>query len=306
MCDGGMAVRYLILARDLIMSQPALAVIIRSVDRMMAREVMLFAGGVSFFGLLALFPAFAVGASLYGIIFDTNDAQGQVARIAEVLPPSAESFLINQTSHLTEASNLALSFQGLVAAFISMFAAARGAKALIAGLNQIARRGDLRNILHFNLLAMIAVILGGTLVALSNIFVIAVPNLIEPILNWAHIEFELNGVFSPWTAAAFSMVTALSLLYRYVMQRAGETSWFASLVSAFSATTLWLAISKGFAIYVSTIVHPTAYGSLGALIVFLLWVYWASYAVFFGGALAVEIDVQRGYGPNRCSDEIED
>ena len=37
-----------------------------------------------------------------------------------------------------------------------------------------------------------------------------------------------------------------------------------------------------------------SYGPLGAVIVFLLWIYWASYAVFFGGALAVEIDRQAG------------
>ena len=89
------------------------------------------------------------------------------------------------------------------------------------------------------------------------------------------------------------MATALVLLYRFVMQRAGETSWTASLIGAGVATAAWLGASKAFTLYVAAVIDPNIYGPLGALIVFLLWVYWTSYAMFFGGALAVEIDRYR-------------
>lgn len=273
---------------------PVVLVFFRTIDRMMAREVMLFAGGAGFFGLLALFPAVLVGVAIYGLAFSSDDALNQVTRLelTGVLPPAASSFLNTQLSGLAGASNISLTLQGAIAGVIALFASARGAKAIIAGLNQIARRGDLRNILHFNLLAMAAVMAGGSLLVAANLVVLTVPNLIRPALRFFGSEAAdaAAGLFNEWTASATAMLIALSLLYRYVMQRAGETSWRASLTGAGVATLAWLGASKGFTLYVSTVVDPTLYGPLGALIVFLLWVYWTSYAVFFGGAFAVEID----------------
>jgi membrane protein len=274
-----------------------LRIMVRAIDRMMAREVMLFAGGAGFFGLLALFPAVLVGVSIYGLLFSPEDAAAQVnqLQLTGVLPPSAHAFLNAQLSGLADASRVSLTLQGGVAFVISLFAAARGAKAVIAGLNQIARRGDLRNILHFNLLAMAAVFIGGGLVLLANLVVLTVPNLIRPALRMLGSDMAdaAAGLFNEWTVSAAAMATALTLLYRFIMQRAGETSWTASLTGAGVATAAWLAASKGFTLYVAAVIDPNVYGPLGALIVFLLWVYWTSYAMFFGGALAVEIDRYR-------------
>ncbi len=283
----------------------ALRIVVRAIDRMMAREVMLFAGGASFFGLLALFPAVLVGVSLYGLLFSPEDAVAQMTRVelAGVLPPSANSFLNAQLSGLADASTLSLTFQGGIAFVIAVFASARGAKAVIAGLNQIARRGDLRNILHFNLLAMAAVFVGGALLLVANLMILTIPNLIRPALRMLGSEMAdaAAGLFNEWTVGALAMATALSLLYRFIMQRAGETSWTASLIGAGVATGAWLLASKGFTLYVSAVIDPNIYGPLGALIVFLLWVYWTSYAMFFGGALAVEIDRHRERLPSQLS-----
>lgn len=283
----------------------ALRIAVRAIDRMMAREVMLFAGGAGFFGLLALFPAVLVGVSIYGLLFSPEDAAAQVnqLQLTGVLPPSAHAFLNAQLSGLADASRVSLTLQGAVAFVISLFAAARGAKAVIAGLNQIARRGDLRNILHFNLLAMAAVFIGGGLVLLANLVVLTVPNLIRPALRMLGSDMAdaAAGLFNEWTVSAAAMATALTLLYRFIMQRAGETSWTASLTGAGVATAAWLAASKGFTLYVAAVIDPNVYGPLGALIVFLLWVYWTSYAMFFGGALAVEIDRYRERLPEQVS-----
>lgn len=277
-----------------VLAWPAVRVLVRAIDRMMAREVMLFAGGASFFGLLALFPAVLVGVAVFGLMLSPDEALNRISRLqlTGVLPPGTASFLNTQISGLAATSNVSLTLQGAVALGIALFASARGAKAIIAGLNQIARRGDLRNILHFNLLAMGAVLAGGGLLALANLLVLTVPNLLRPLLRvlGADAADAAVGVFNEWTVATATMATALILLYRYVMQRAGETSWRASLIGAGAGCATWLVASKGFTFYVSTIVNPTLYGPLGALVVFLLWVYWTSYAVFLGGAIAVEVD----------------
>ena len=292
--------RFHILAdiyRDLIkpvLAWPPLAIVIASVSRTMAREVMLFAGGVSFFTLLAIFPLIAVAAVAYGLIFDATDASQQLARLSSVMPESAQAFVETQIAPLAGTSRTALSLQGLLALTITVFAASRGAKALIAGLNQIAGMGDFRNVIKFNVLAIMTVIVGGVLLIVSNIMVLAIPNIVRPAIRWLGWEISiLNSVFNEWTAVSVTMISALVLLYRYLMRRAGEISWIASLIAASTACGLWLSLSAGFSYYVSGWVNPTAYGSIGALIVFLLWIYWGSYTVFFGGAMAVEIDKRR-------------
>ncbi|TGY94521.1 MULTISPECIES: YihY/virulence factor BrkB family protein [Marinicauda] len=279
------------------MAIPPIAIGVKAINRMMAREVMLFAGGASFFGLLALIPAVLVGASVYGLMFSASDALNQLSalRIAEIMPPTAYQFIQRMVSDLAGTPTLSLTVQSLVAIAILLFAAGRGAKAIIAGLNQIARKGDIRNIVHFNLIAMGAVLAAGFLLIGANLLILTVPNLLRPFLSaLGFAQADISPIINEWTVAGGTMILALGLLYRYVMQRAGETSWRASFTGAAIATLIWLAISKGFTLYVSTIVNPTTYGPLGALIVFLLWIYWASYAVFFGGALAVEIDRQAG------------
>jgi membrane protein len=277
-----------------VLDWPPLAILIASVSRTMAREVMLFAGGVSFFTLLAVFPLIAVAAVAYGLIFDATDASQQLSRLSSIMPETAQAFVETQISPLAETSRAALSLQGLLALTITVFAASRGAKALIAGLNQIAGMGDFRNIIKFNVLAIVTVVVGGVLLIVSNIVVLTIPNIVRPAIRWLGWEISIvNSVFNEWTAVSVTMISALVLLYRYLMRRAGEISWFASLIAASAACALWLSLSAGFSYYVSGWVNPTAYGSIGALIVFLLWIYWGSYTVFFGGAMAVEIDKWR-------------
>lgn len=278
----------------LVISWPPLAVIIAAVSRTMAREVMLFAGGVSFFTLLAIFPLVAVAVAVYGLIFDVADASAQIDRLSTIMPESARSFAERQIAPIAEAPSVSLSVQGLIALAISFFAASRGAKALIAGLNQIGGVGDLRNILKFNAVAMATVVAGGALLVLSNIIVLSIPTVVRPALEWLGLELVgLNSLFNEWTAVSVTMITALALLYRFLMRRARGISWRASFTAAIVATIIWILVSAGFSFYVSGWIRPTAYGSVGALIVFLLWIYWGAYAVFFGGALAVEVDKHR-------------
>jgi membrane protein len=272
----------------------AVMVVVAAISRSMARDVMLFAGGASFFGMLALFPALALAMSVYGLVFSIADAEAQFARFAEIMPVGAQDFVLDQMSRIADAPIAALSVQGAIALAIALFAAARGAKALIAGLNHLAEDKDIRNVLHFNLLAMVAVLIGGGLLTAANLAVLIVPVVLRGAMEFLGLEALDFGFFiNEWSAAGVTMFIALELLYRITMRRREHAvGWRASTLAALIATLLWLGLSKGFSTYVSEVIDFGIYGSLGALVVFLLWIYWSAYAVFFGGALAIEIDGQ--------------
>jgi len=271
---------------------PFIIVLFEAIKRSMARDVMLFAGGASFFGMLALFPANAIAMSVYGVMFSIADAEAQFARFAEIMPVGAQDFVLGQMSRIADAPISVLSVQGGIALAISLFAASRGAKALIAGLNHLAEDKDIRNVIHFNILAMMSVLVGGGLLLLANTAVFVVPVVIRQVFEFLGLEpLDFGFFINEWTAASAAMMAALCLLYRLAMRRrAHAISWRASLTAALTSTLAWLALSKGFSSYVSEVVDFGIYGSLGALVVFLLWIYWSAYAVFFGGALAIEID----------------
>lgn len=272
-----------------------LMVIVAAVQRSMARDVMLFAGGASFFGMLALFPAIALAMSVYGVLFSIEDAENQIGRFAEIMPAGAQEFVLGQMSRIADAPIAVLSVQGAIALAISLFAAARGAKALIAGLNHLAEDRDIRNVIQFNILAMMSVLIGGALLTAANLAVLIVPTILRQVLEFLGLEALDFGLFiNEWTAAGAAMFIALELLYRLTMRRARyAVSWRASTTAAFISTLLWLGLSKAFSTYVTEVVDFGIYGSLGALVVFLLWIYWSAYAVFFGGALAIEMDGHR-------------
>ncbi|WP_339336647.1 YhjD/YihY/BrkB family envelope integrity protein, partial [uncultured Maricaulis sp.] len=123
-------------------------VIIAAISRAMARDVMLFAGGASFFGMLALFPAIALAMSVYGLLFSVEDAEQQIGRLAEIMPAGAQDFVLGQMGRLADAPIAALSFNGAIALAIALFAASRGAKGITAGLNPFAEHRYIRNLLH--------------------------------------------------------------------------------------------------------------------------------------------------------------
>lgn len=291
-----MVVRRLKAARERINAATGfgpLAIVVRSIARVLQREMMLYAGGASFFALLSIFPAIAVVASIYGLVQDQADAVEQVSRIARVLPPEVANLVMNQLSRLATTSPALLTLQGVIAMAIALFAASRGTKAIITGLNHIAGRDGLRSLVKFNLIAILAVLAGVGLLIAANLTVMIVPAILNRILEPLGFGGEaVNVVINPWSVSVLAMMAALMLLYRYVMQRARETSWFACAIGAGVSTGLWLALSAGFNTYVATVVSVSLYGSLGAVIIFLLWIYWAAYILFLGGAVAIEADRQ--------------
>lgn len=280
-----------------------LMIVIKAVSRSMARDVMLFAGGASYFGMLALFPAMALAMSIYGLTNDISDVEAQIARFAGIMPQGAQDFVLNQMARLAVAPISALSLNGAIALAIALFAASRGVKAVIAGLNHLAEDQDIRNVIHFNILAMGSVLVGGMMLTLANLAVLAIPVLLRKAFVLLGLEpLDFGGLVNEWTAAALGMFVALELLYRMTMRRRSEAvSWRASTVAALVSTGLWLGLSKGFSLYVGQVIDFGVYGSLGALVVFLLWIYWSAYAVFFGGALAIEIDARYGTRRDRIA-----
>lgn len=267
----------------------ALTVLGKALARLWGRDVMLYTGGVSFFVMLAIFPAVAIVMGLYSLLSDPARIAEQGEALARLMPAATRMILQNELARLSSAPDEAISFQSGVALIIGGYASHRGFKALLAGLSFIHDEDNPRGFVGFNLLAL-AVLIGavGALGALSGAF------FAFRILGDTFGLRPLRGVlwlYSEWTWASVGMSVGMTLIYRWAMSRE-PVDWRASILGGAAAAALCIFASWALGVYVEQIAQFGAtYGSVATVVIFLVWLSWNVNAVFFGGALATEVEL---------------
>ncbi len=257
----------------------------RAFGRSWGRDVMLYTGGVSFFALLAVFPAIAILVGVYKITLSTGQAGEQAIALAEVLPDAARAVFVREVDRMTALSARSISAQSAIALIIGAYAAHRGFKALLAGLNLIHDESEPHGFFRFNLLALIVAILAFALFTVVSGAVVT-----SRILS--HTS-ETGG--SLWLDGLWStggLLLGLTCLYRYAMAHRKCVAWRAAIAGGLAATALSAVVSWLCVVYVEQVVELGAtYGSVGAVVVLLIWLSWNVNAVFYGGGFATEVEI---------------
>ena len=237
----------------------------KALARLWGRDVMLYVGGVSFFAMLAVFPGLAILVGVYSLLSDPSAPAQQAEALSHLMPSGAQGLFRDELARLARAPLQAVPTQSGLAVIIGGYAAHRGFKAL--------------------LVLIAAMVL---LVFLSAAF------LFLRFLAVAYHGSPLRGapwLYSEWTWASLGITLAMSLIYRYAMS-SQPVAWRASIAGGAAAALLCMLMSLGSAFYVEQIAHLGAtYGSVTAVVVFLIWLSWNVNAVFLGGALATEIEL---------------
>ena len=250
---------------------------------------MLYVGGVSFFIMLAVFPGVAILVGVYSLLADPSEASRQATVLSHLMPAVARGLFQEELSRLGQAPLQAVSTQSGLALIIGGYASHRGFKALLAGLSFIHEEERPHGFLGFNLMALIVLIAAFILLS-----VLSAAFLYLRFLAAAFDVRPLRGLpwlFSEWTWASLGITLAMGLIYRYAMSRK-PVAWIASMSGGAVAAGLCLFMSWASAFYVEQIAHLGAtYGSVTAVVVLLIWLSWNVNAVFFGGALATEIEI---------------
>lgn len=247
------------------------------------------AAGVTFYTLLALFPAIGVFVSLYGIFADVGAVREQLADMSMVFPREVVSIIGDQMLRLTSQEQSSLSIAFVVSLLLSVWTANAGMKALFNGLNVAYDETEKRN--FFVLTATTYGFTFGVLVflVLMSGLLIGVPVLLDRMGLGA-----VAGAWIPlrWLVLLLVAAGAFTIVYRYgPCRRKARWTWV-SLGGAV-ASVLWLAGSLGFSFYVNNFAHYDAtYGSLGAVIGFMMWIWFSVMVVLIGAELNAEVEHQ--------------
>jgi membrane protein len=250
----------------------------------------LVAAGCAFFAMFAVFPGLAASIAIWSLVADPA-VIAEYLRVAErFLPPDVALLIHDQVMGLLEAPRTAVGWATVVSTAVALYSARAGVSALIQGL-QVVNRTD-----HRSLLWGYAVELMVTLALIFALFaglvtIIAVP-LALSYVTLGPIEAWLLRVL-PWVAMFLLVLTCLSILYRFGPNLSGvEARWVSAgvIVAALS----WSLVSLGFSTYLANFdSYNRIYGSIGAVVALLMWLYLSVWAVLLGGAINAELTARR-------------
>jgi membrane protein len=264
---------------------------VRAFARSWGRDVMLYTGGVSFFALLAVFPAIAILIGFYKLGLSISEVSAQAAALSDLLPKAAQNIFQGEITRLSNASARTVSAQSAFALVVGAYAAHRGFKALLAGLNLIHDETEPHGFFKFNLLAFFVAIFAFALFTVVSGAVVTVRILAHAS---AAAGSPMRSGIAPLDAflPAIGLVIGLTLLYRYAMSHRTPVAWLPATAGGLVATLMSVVSSWLCAIYVEQIAPLGAtYGSVGAVVVLLIWLSWNVNAIFYGGAFATEMEL---------------
>lgn len=267
------------------------------------RRLGMLAAGVGFFAMLAIFPAMAALIGLIALLADPAMVEESLAMASDFLPEDAFALIEEQTEELLGSADRTLGLTSVISLLAAVWAARLGVDALIQGVNAIYG-GDPRNGIWGLLMALtltaILIAVGATAMFAMLIAPITLALLTPfiPVGSWFPLIVELLR----WVISIAVLVVGLSVFYRYAPNRP-ETrrSPFLS-PGLLLALILWAAASVGFTLYLSHFGdYNEIYGSIGAVIVLMLWLYISAYAVLLGAALnfALEERAEPMTGPDQ-------
>ena len=264
-------------------------VLLRVSVKVRSDNLALISAGVAYYGLFAVFPALAALISIYGLIADPVDAERQVAALP-ALPGEARRLLMDPLQRVAGSSGPALG-SGLIASLlVSVYAATRGLSSLILALNIAYGEREQHGFFKQKAISF-AFTLGAILLGIGAIAItVAAPVVLAYVpLDGASL---IGLAVLPWFLLAGSFFSGVTLLYRYgPNRRPARWRWLAP--GAGLSTALWLAASVGLSVYVTHFQnYNRVYGSVGAVIVLLVWFYLTAYIVMLGAELNAELEHQ--------------
>ncbi len=259
------------------------------------------AAGCAFYGLLALFPALSILVSIYALVADPATAEQQLQAVQSVLPEAAYTMIAGRIHELAGLPSGGVSWRILIGLLIALWSASNGTKALMSTLNVAYEEDEKRSFLRFNLVAILFTI-GGIIGIMVGLAVILVVPAIVGLLSLGFATGILIRAVSFALVIVF-LIASLAVVYRLGPSRR-EAKWRWISPGSIAASVVWVVASIGFSFYVSNFgSYNVTYGSLGAVVIVLLWLWISAYVVLFGAELNAELELQTAQdttsGPDR-------
>lgn len=250
----------------------------------------IIAAGVAFYGVFAIFPAVAALIAVYGLVADPADIRASLQALHPLLPPDVYAIIAGQVEQIIAAGTGALGLTTLISISVALWTARAGVMALIEGLNVVYREEDTRGIARQYLWALVLTVILVAFAVVVLLVVVAVP----VVLRFSDLGAvgALLAQVTPLVVLGLAMIFVIGGLYRYGPHRAPARKRWVS-VGAVTATAGWVVVSLGLSVYFSGFADfNKIYGSLGAIIGLMFWMYANAFIVLLGAELNASLELE--------------
>lgn len=266
------------------------AILLATWRRISRDNLSALAAGAAFQALLMIFPTLTAVVSLYGLGADPNMVERQIIAMHGVLPPEAVELIATWLHTLAHGATTKFGIGLIVSILLAFWSMWSATAMLMTAVNLCYGEEEKRSFVSFNLraLALGAVLALFGVAALALVAALPVALALLPVSDtWVAILGLVR-----WPLLAGIVILALAIIYRYAPDRT-VPKWQWISWGAAAAAVLWILGSIGFTIYVSEVgSYDKTYGSLGAVIILLLWFYLTAYVILVGAELNAEIERQ--------------
>ena len=254
-------------------------------------NVGLVAAGVAFYGFFALLSLLAMVVMLYGIAAAPATVVSNIQSLTAILPTDMAALIADQLMNSVQMSNGRNGLGLLIALAVALYGGTNGAGAVITALNIAYEEKEKRSLLHFYLIA-IAITLAAVFIALLALAGVAVAASLDELLPWISDSVVLIGKVVAYAALLLVAAAVAATLYRFGPSREDARWKWITPGSVFTAVT-WLVLTILFGLWVTNVTDYSAtYGSLGATVGLLTWMYLSAYVFVLGAELNSEIEHQ--------------
>ena len=260
-------------------------------ERIGRDRILATAAGVVFYGLLAIFPAITALVSSYGLFADPSTISDNLHSLALMLPGDSFTIVQDEVQRVlaTASSSLSLTFGfGLV---FAIWSANAGVKAVLDALNVAYEVEEERGLIHLNLVSLAFTVAGLAAILVMVGAVIGVPLALQKLGLDETVRHVVQ--IGRWPLLGFVLLIGLLVLYRFGPSRAATPGLRWLVPGAIIAIVLWLIGSALLSWYLSDFANYSAtYGSLGAAIGLMTWMWLSAIAVLVGAEFNSEIERQ--------------
>jgi membrane protein len=255
-----------------------------------ANRVLSTSGGVAFFALLAVFPGIAAIVSLYGLFADASTIGKHLSLLSGFLPGGVLALIAEQITLISRQGSEKLGTAFVGGLLIALVSANSGMAALFDALNVVYDEREKRSLVRFYATTFLFTLAGIVLVILAITGVVVLPVVLK-LVGLATTTEWLLAVLR-WPVLLVSIVVSLACIYRYGPSRR-DARWRWVTWGSILGALLWIAASMVFSWYVATFdSYNKTYGSLGAGVGFMVWLWISAVIVLLGGELNAEMEHQ--------------
>ena len=251
-------------------------------------RVISIAGGVTFFALLAIFPTLAALVSIYGLFTDPASISAHLDKLSGMLPGGAMEVIGDQMKRVAEQGKTTLGFTFLFSLMLSLWSANAGMKALFDALNIVYDAKEKRGFIKLNAVSLAFTL--GTLI----FFLVAIGAMVVLPVALQYVGFggTSEGLIrlARWPVLLVIIALVIALMYRYGPSR-DHAQWHWITAGSGVASLAWVVVSLTFSWYAAHFgSYNKTYGSLGAVVGFMTWIWLSTIVILIGAELDAEME----------------